>query len=587
MKEKKTRATNKVMFRLMSDMGGAGKQFILTLFIVAASKLCLAYAPRIISRITDLVQAGTADGSFEMSSIYPACAALALLYFFGYGADGFVKKGLVYISQSIVKKLRNNSSRKLNVLPLNYLDTHPLGDIQSRLTTDMENLSSGIESTSPIVIGQLVLMTAILIMMFITDIRLSVIYLILLPSSFYCLKLLSKQTRKYFGAANKSLGDVSARISDTYSNHLMVSAYGLQDARENEFDALNEEFGRLYTKSRFISGYTRPLNDIMSRVAYSALCLTGAMLMLNGKLSIGDFLAFLMYANMIGSPLSEISLTLNNFQSSINSAERIYEFLDEEEEPLQDVKRVLRSEDIKGHVEFKDVAFRYTSDKPLMEDVSFEVRPGSVCAIVGPSGAGKTTLVNLMMRFYEINKGRILIDGVPIDEISRQNLRSLVGMVLQESWIFDGTIAENIAFGKPGATRDEIIQAAQKSGCDSFIKRLPQGYDTHISSQNCALSAGERQLLCIARIWVTQPRILILDEATSQVDTRTEERITRAMEQMMKGRTTFVIAHRLYTIRSADQILFMKDGDIKEVGDHETLMAKGGLYAKMYETGLD
>ena len=308
--------------------------------------------------------------------------------------------------------------------------------------------------------------------------------------------------------------------------------------------------------------------------------------MIKGNLTLGEFTAFLFYGNMIGVPISELSVAFNNFQDSLSSASRIYEFLDEDEEPEETPKQTLSLNEIKGKVAFENVKFGYTSDKTLMEDVSFTANPGNTMAIVGPSGAGKTTLINLLMRFYDIQGGKIKLDDIDIKELSKHNLRNAFGMVLQETWIFDGTIAENIAFGKPNATREEIINAAKLAYCDSFIERLPNGYDTYISNENSALSAGEKQLLSIARAIIANPKVLILDEATSQVDTKTEEVITKAMQAMMKGRTSFIIAHRLYTIRNADKIIFMKDGDIKEVGSHEELLEKKGYYAAMYASGI-
>ena len=308
--------------------------------------------------------------------------------------------------------------------------------------------------------------------------------------------------------------------------------------------------------------------------------------MIKGNLTLGEFTAFLFYGNMIGVPIAELSVAFNNFQDSLSSASRIYEFLDEGEEPEETPSETLSLNEIKGKVTFENVKFGYTPDKTLMEDVSFTANPGNTMAIVGPSGAGKTTLINLLMRFYDIQGGKIKLDDVDIKELSKHNLRNAFGMVLQETWIFDGTIAENIAFGKPDATREEVIKAAKLAYCDSFIERLPNGYDTYISNENSALSAGEKQLLSIARAIIANPKVLILDEATSQVDTKTEEVITKAMQAMMKGRTSFIIAHRLYTIRNADKIIFMKDGDIKEVGSHGELLEKQGYYAKMYESGI-
>ena len=584
--KKKASSKGGAVRRIIADIDNKGKRLLgISLIMIAAAKLCLSMAPRLSGKITDGLAASAQTGNYDFSGLVRQCLLLAFLFLIGYGVDGFVNRNMVQISQTLIKKLRNRAQEKLNRVTLNYMDTHPVGDVLSRVTNDMVSMSNSLESTVATLLGQVILLVGLIVMMFVTNWKLTLIYVVVLPIGMLALMTILKTTNKLFRKQNNAVGDLNALVSDTYSNHLLMKAYGCEKTKNEAFAGANKVFYDTYVKSRFLSGFVIPASVIINNVSFVALCIIGGIMMVNKQLSLGEFQAFIFYGNMVGTPLSSLSSSMNNVQTGITSADRIYEMLDEDEEKDENPESSIDPAMVEGMVEFEHVKFGYLAEKQLMSDVTFTAKPGQTMAIVGPSGAGKTTLINLLMRFYEIWDGKIKIDGTDVAKLTKANQRKAFGMVLQDTWIFDGTIADNIGYGKPGATREEIVAAARMVQCDTFIDKLPDGYDTRISEENSALSAGEKQLLAIARAVIADPKILILDEATSQVDTKTEALITQAMEKMMEGRTSFIIAHRLYTIKNADQIIFMVDGDIKEVGSHDELLAKRGYYAAMYESG--
>lgn len=485
------------------------------------------------------------------------------------------------VAQNTVYRLRRNIDTKLARLPLKYYDNHPHGDILSRVTNDVDNIAHTLQQSITQVIHAVVTVIGVLIMMFSISPLLSWISLAIIPLSLLVTMFVVRRSQKYFIAQWDSTGALNGHIEEAFTGHNIIEAFNQQDKTIERFDEENERVYEASFKAQFISGIIRPAINFLNNVNYVVICVVGGIRVATGLITLGGVQAFIQYSRRFTQPVIQVASITNVLQSTVASAERVFELLDEEEE-IPDTENPVVLENVKGHVRFEHVYFSYHPDTPLIEDLNLDAQPGQTVAIVGPTGAGKTTLVNLLMRFYEIDSGRITIDGVDIRDMRRDDLRKIFGMVLQDTWLFNGTIRDNIAYGKEGATDEEIVAAAQAAYVDHFIRTLPQGYDTVLTEDASNISQGQKQLLTIARAFLADPKILILDEATSSVDTRTEMLIQKAMAELRQGRTSFVIAHRLSTIRDADTILVMNQGRIVEQGNHEELMATRGFYYDLY-----
>ncbi|MFA5384421.1 MAG: ABC transporter ATP-binding protein [Eubacteriales bacterium] len=487
------------------------------------------------------------------------------------------------VSQNTVYKMRNDVKDKLDNLPLKYFDQRTHGEILSRVTNDMDNIATTLQQSLTQVITSIVTVLGILIMMLTISPVMTIVVLVTLPASMIITALIAKNSQKFFADQQKCIGELNGHVEEMYAGHKIVKVFGHEEDSIAKFKGINRRLYGVGWKAHFISGIIFPALNFVNNIGYVVICVAGGLLVAKKKIEIGDIQAFIQYMRQFTQPIIQVANIANVLQSTAASAERVFEIMDEVEQiPDKEDTKVIKFP--KGRLTFEHVCFSYKEDIPLIEDLNLEIKEGSTIAIVGPTGAGKTTLVNLIMRFYEVDRGRITIDGVDIKDISRGDLRTMFGMVLQDTWLFNGTIRSNIAYGREGASEEEIVNAAKAANSDHFIKTLPDGYDTVLNEEASNISQGQKQLLTIARAILADPAILILDEATSNIDTRTEVLIQKAMANLMKGKTCFVIAHRLSTIRFADIILVMNKGSIIEQGNHEDLLAKGGFYAELYNS---
>lgn len=565
----------------------------LSVVIVAAitSVIFSIISPKIMAKITDelfrpmleRIQGNMTPSPIDFNYIWNIVVILIILYVISAAFNYLQQFMMAGISQKVVYDLRYEIDEKLAKLPLKFFDSHTHGELLSRFTNDVDNISSTLQQSITQVITSVTTIIGVLILMLTISPTLTLISLVVIPFSGVLMMMVIKRSQKYFISQQKTLGELNGHIEEMYTGHNVVKAFGHERKAIEEFDEINERLYGVGWMAQFLSGLIMPIINFIGNLGYVVVAVVGGILVTKGRISVGDIQAFIQYSRQFTQPIAQVAQISNIIQSTVASAERVFELLDEEEvvlEPSQPVK----IENGQGAVEFEHVKFGYRDDRILINDMNIKAEPGQMVAIVGPTGAGKTTLVNLLLRFYEVNEGRILVDGVDITKRDRADLRKQFGMVLQDTWLFNGTIRDNIAYGKEDATEEEIIAAAKAAHADHFIRVLPDGYDTILNEEVSNISQGQKQLLTIARALLADPEIMILDEATSSVDTRTEIQIQNAMKQLMKGRTSFVIAHRLSTIREADVILVMKDGDVIETGNHETLMAQNGFYADLYNS---
>ncbi|MFT4147429.1 MAG: ABC transporter ATP-binding protein [Micrococcaceae bacterium] len=562
--------------------------FVLLLSAIAVFLNTLG--PKLLGHATDIIVNGFLakmkhQGGINFDDLRHAVFVVLAIYL---GA-GFLNWVQGFITADIIQKymyrLRKQLEEKIQRLPLSYFDSQSRGDVLSRVTNDIDNLGQTLNQTLTQVLVSILTIIGILGMMLSISPELTLIALVTIPLSVLVASTVAKRSQREFMKQWDTTGKLNGHIEESFTGHEVVKGFGRQKETIETFENHNQSLYASSAAAQFISGLIMPIMTFVSNLSYVAVAVVGGIRVASGNISIGDVQAFIQYSRQFSQPLTQLGSMANLLQSGVASAERVFEILDAEDEV--DVPNEHQLEHVKGHVQFENVNFSYNPETPLIEDLNLDAQPGQTVAIVGPTGAGKTTLVNLLMRFYDINSGKILIDGIDTSTISREDLREHIGMVLQDAWLFGGTIRENLKYGRLDATDEEMIEAAQVTHVDHFVRSLPDGYDTVITDDNSNLSNGQRQLMTIARAFIARPSILVLDEATSSVDTRTEVQIRQAMDELRKGKTSFVIAHRLSTIRDADIIVVMNKGHIVEQGNHEELMKSGGFYAKLYESQFE
>ena len=574
----------------MKKLLGYMKRFlpgiVLVLLCAAASTVFSLFGPKVLGQATTKLFEGliamlTGTGSIDFNAIGQILLMLGGLYLLSAllsYVQGWVMSG---VATKLSYSMRTDISRKLDKLPLSYFDRVPHGEVLSRITNDVDTITQTLNQSLSQIVSNVTMMIGVLCMMLSISLSMTLVAICVLPFSIIIVGVVVKKSQPFFRKQQEYLGHVNGHGEEMYGGHVVVTAFNGQDGSIEEFNKLNDDLYHAAWKSQFLGGMMMPLMNFVSNLGYVAVCILGGFLSLNGAITVGDIQAFTQYVRQFTQPITQIANISNVLQQTAAAAERVFAFLEEKEE-TPDPENALSPDLIDGSVAFAHVHFGYVPEKTIIHDFSAMIEPGTKVAIVGPTGAGKTTMVKLLMRFYDVSGGAILLSGYDVRQFARGDLRDSFGMVLQDTWLYNGTIRENIRFGRLDATDEEVLAAAKAAQVDHFVRTLPQGYDTVLNEEASNISQGQKQLLTIARTILSNPKLLILDEATSSVDTRTEVAIQRAMDELTKGRTSFIIAHRLSTIRDADMILVMKDGDIVETGTHKELLAKDGFYASLY-----
>lgn len=574
------------MKKIIEYMKGSVGIVAVALVLAALGAVMTIIGPDKVGEITDLIADGLMTG-IDLKAVARVGIFLGAIYISSSLFTFIQQYIMATVTLKMSYRMRSDLSRKINCVPQKYFNSHSQGDILSRITNDVSTLQQGLTNSLPTIISAAAQFVGCLIMMFVTEWRLALISLFITFFGLFLIVFIMSKSQKFFLDRQESLGKLNGYVEEMYSGHEVVRISRGAGNVKKHFAGLNEAVYNANWKSQFLSGIMQPLMNVIGNLAYVAVCVFGSMLALNGTITFGVIISFILYVRLFTSPLGQIAQGMTNMQTASASAQRIFDFI-ESEELSDESDKSSEMPEVKGNVSFENVRFSYpdTPDKVIIKNFSAEVKAGQKVAIVGPTGAGKTTMVNLLMRFFEINSGSISIDGTPISQLSRETVHNMFSMVLQDTWLFEGTVRENLVYNMEGISDESLERVCKACGLDKFVHTLPEGFDT-VLSESVAISAGQKQLLTIARAMLQNAPMLILDEATSSVDTRTELLIQRAMDKLTKGRTSFVIAHRLSTIKNADLILVMRDGDVIESGNHETLMAKGGFYAELYNSQFD